>query len=104
MESVDKSGKSGIINENSTDYDMPNYDVEITDKSLERKERNMALNTLRRYRMTKEQEAEFEETLSKYEPYSDEELDNLELDGYYDDDRMKATMAKIFLANKEIID
>lgn len=64
----------------------------------------MASDTLRKYRMTKEQAAEFEETLSKYEPYSDEELDELELDGYYDDDRMKATMAKIFLANKEIID
>ena len=67
-------------------------------------EKNNASASTRRYRMTKEQEAELEETLLKYEPYSDEELDKLELDGYYDDDRMEATMAKLFLENKEIID
>ena len=54
--------------------------------------------------MTKEQEAKLKETLSKYEPYSDEEFDKIGLDGEYDYYRMEATKARIFLANKEIID
>ena len=64
----------------------------------------MASDISGKYRMTKEQEAELEEILSKYVPYSDEELAKIQLDGYYDIDRMKASKARIFLANKEIID
>lgn len=64
----------------------------------------MAINSTRKYRMTKEQEAELEEILSKYVPYSDEELANIQLDGEYDYYRMEAAKARIFLANKEIID
>lgn len=39
-----------------------------------------------------------------YEPYSKEEFEAIELDGYYDEQRMEATKARIFLENKEIID
>lgn len=60
----------------------------------------MALNT-RRYRMTKAQKAEYEELLNKYEPYPVEEI---ELDGKQDENRIKATLAKVFLENAEIID
>lgn len=58
----------------------------------------------RKYRMTKEQTAYFEKMLSQYEPYSDEEFEELELDGNYDRNRMEATKAKLFLQNKEIAD
>lgn len=67
-------------------------------------EKNSVPASIKRYRMTKEQEAELEETLSKYVPYTDEELAKIQLDGYYDIDRMEAAKARIFLANKEIID
>jgi hypothetical protein len=58
----------------------------------------------RKYRMTKEQAAYFEKVLSEYEPYSNEELEEFELDGDYDHNRMEATKAKLFLENKEITD
>lgn len=67
-------------------------------------EKNSVPASIKRYRMTKEQEAELEETLSKYVPYTDEELAKIQLDGYYDIDRMEAAKARIFHANKEIID
>lgn len=67
-------------------------------------EKNSVPASIKRYLMTKEQEAELEETLSKYVPYTDEELAKIQLDGYYDIDRMEAAKARIFLANKEIID
>ena len=51
--------------------------------------------------MTKAQKAEYEELLSKYEPYPVEEI---ELDGKQDENRIRATLAKVFLENAEIID
>ena len=53
------------------------------------------------YRMTKEQKAECEKILEKYEPYP---IDDIEFDGNHDRDRMSATMAKFFLEHCEIID
>lgn len=56
------------------------------------------------YKMTKEQVAYFEKVLSEYEPYSDEEINAIELDGEYDHNRMEATKAKLFLEDFILVD
>lgn len=64
----------------------------------------MGSDTSRKCKMTRTQEAELKKILEMYEPYSKEEFEAIELDGYYDEQRMEATKARIFLENKEIID
>lgn len=50
--------------------------------------------------ITEERRKELEIMMSKAEPYSDDELDQLEYDAPVDIDRIKATRAKMILEGK----
>lgn len=58
----------------------------------------------RKYRMTREQEQKLIKWLSEAEPYSEEDIVALPFGKSHDEKRMRATIAKNALENKQILD